>query len=116
MHNRTLTFFGLMSCVLALSGCEGAQGAPQQARVAQVSLPQVPAPGPQAVPPAGHTISRNIDSDYDADGIADHRIVISETFDASGSLVRRIEEEDFEADGIVDARTVTNFGADPVSP
>lgn len=110
MHNRTPTLFSLLSCVMALSGCEGAQGAPQQARVAGVSLPQAPAPTPQAVAPAEHTVSRNIDSDYDADGIADHRIVISETLDESGNLVRRIEDEDFEADGIVDARTVTNFG------
>jgi hypothetical protein len=109
MYNRTLTFFSLMSCALALSGCEGVQGAPQQAP-AGVSLPQVPVPEPRAVPPAERAVSRHIDSDYDADGIPDHRIVISETFDASGNLVRRIEEEDFEADGIVDARTVTNFG------
>jgi hypothetical protein len=115
MHNRTLTLFSLMSCVLALAGCEGAQGASQQAPVAGVSLPQAPAPGPQAVPPAEHKVSRNIDSDYDADGIADYRIAISETFDASGNLIRRIEDADFEADGIVDARTVTNFGANPVS-
>jgi hypothetical protein len=110
MYNRTLTFFSLMSCVLALSGCEGAQGAPQQAPVVSVSLPQVPAPEPRGVAPAERAVNRHIESDYDADGIADHRIVITETFDASGNLVRRIEEEDFEADGIVDARTVTNFG------
>ena len=115
MHNRTLTLFSLMSCVLSLSGCEGAEGAAQQAPVAGVSPPKVRVREPQTAAPAEHTVSRNIDSDYDADGIAEHRIVISETFDASGSLVRRIEEEDFEADGIVDARTVTNFGADPVS-
>ena len=60
-------------------------------------------PSPQVATPAGRTASRNIDSDHDADGIADHRIVISETFDASGNLIRRIESEDFEADGIIDA-------------
>ena len=110
MYNRTLAFFSLMPSALALSGCEGARGAPQQAPVVRVSLPEGRVPEPRAAPPAEHTVSRNIDSDYDADGIADHRIVISETFDASGNLVRRIEEEDFEADGIVDSRTVTNFG------
>lgn len=110
MHNRTLTHLVLMSCVVLTAGCEGAQGAPQQQPAGKVGLPRVAAPAPQAALPAERTVSRNIDSDYDADGIADHRIAISEIFDGSGNLVRRIEEEDFEADGIVDARTVTRFG------
>ena len=110
MHNRTLTHLVLTICVALLAGCEGAQGAAQQEPVASASRPMVLVPGPPIVAPTERTVSRNIDSDYDADGIADHRIVIRETFDGSGKLVRRIEEEDFEADGIFDARTVTDFG------
>jgi hypothetical protein len=108
MHNRALVFFSLMFCALALPGCDRAQGGPQQAAAGRGSLH--PVPEPLASAPTEHTARRSIDSDYDADGIADHRIVISETLDESGNLVRRIEDEDFEADGIVDARTVTNFG------
>ena len=57
-----------------------------------------------------HRVSRIIDQDPDGDGIANRRIVITESYDAEGLLVERIRELDREADGIIDARKVTRYG------
>ncbi len=54
-------------------------------------------------------VTRAIDQDADGDGIAERRVVITETFDDAGILLERIREQDFQADGIVDQRTVTHF-------
>jgi hypothetical protein len=64
---------------------------------------------PAAPPPGNRVVSRTIDKDFDADGIADYRLTIRETLDAAGNLVSRSREEDFEADGIVDERVTTWF-------
>ena len=48
-------------------------------------------------------------NELDADGIADYRVFMTETFDAEGKLVSVTEEQDFEADGVIDARDTTNF-------
>lgn len=47
--------------------------------------------------------------DPDGDGIANRRIVITESYDAEGLLVELIREVDREADGIIDARKVTRY-------
>jgi len=111
----------LMICLPCLSACEGARAArePLGRATAAPATPAVPthardlvaiSPPQQEPDAAGRSSSRTIDSDFDADGIADYRIIISEAFDAAGSLISRTEEEDFEADGIVDTRVTTNFG------
>ena len=102
-------------CLSLLPACEGAHGVREQlATTAASSVPvhvlePVANSLPQASAAAGRTSSQTIDSDVDADGIADHRITVIETFDAEGKLIRRTEEEDFEADGIVDSRVATYF-------
>jgi hypothetical protein len=53
--------------------------------------------------------TRTIGRDFDGDGIADSRVMITEIFDAAGTLVETIREEDFDADGIVDTRKVVTF-------
>jgi hypothetical protein len=63
----------------------------------------LPAPGGE------HRISRIIDQDPDGDGIANRRIVITESYDAAGLLIERIREVDREADGIIDSRNVTQY-------
>ena len=62
-----------------------------------------------APPPREHRESRTIERDPDGDGIANYRCIITDTYDASGRLIRRTRDEDFDADGIVDARTTTTF-------
>ncbi|HET7810124.1 MAG TPA: hypothetical protein VFL16_06075 [Steroidobacteraceae bacterium] len=47
--------------------------------------------------------------DDDADGIADYRVFVTESFDAAGNLVGVTTEQDFEADGVIDERETTNF-------
>ena len=56
-----------------------------------------------------HRVTRTIDQDPDGDGIANRRVVITETHDDAGVLLERVREVDFEADGIIDARTMTRF-------
>ncbi len=53
--------------------------------------------------------SRTIEEDPDADGIADYRVIITDTFDADGNPISTAREEDVEADGIIDARSVTHY-------
>jgi hypothetical protein len=118
----------LLLLLVLLAGCDGASGA------AQISAPRTaPAhapggigigigsgvadaraaaqmPGAPAVPvSAGHSTSRTISTDQDADGIADYRVVITETFDAEGNLVSRTREQDFDADGVIDARSTISY-------
>ena len=108
-------------CLSPLSACEGEHGTRE--RLATATMPPVPFPVqatvavslPQESAADGRSSSRTIDSDLDADGIADYRITVIETFDAEGKLIRRTEEEDFEADGIVDSRVTTSF-ADSLEP
>lgn len=99
----------------ALSSCSGAHGAPDASSLAVPAAPQprlVPAPTLPAAPsPAELRLSRTIEDDPDADGIANYRVVITDTFDAAGNIVSTLREEDFEADGIIDARHATYIDA-----
>ena len=63
----------------------------------------------QARPTLAHTTSRTFSRDYDADGIDDYRVVITETFDSEGNLVSRTKDQDFEADGIIDSHITTTL-------
>ena len=65
------------------------------------------APPPPASAPRRQT--RLTERDFDADGIADYRLVTTEVFDAKGNLLEVSQEQDFEADGIIDARETTYF-------
>ena len=65
---------------------------------------------PSAVP-GPHTASRTSSRDYDADGIDDYRVMITETFDGAGNLVSRTKDQDFDADGIVDSHVTTTFNS-----
>jgi len=94
-----------------LWGCSGAQGAQETSPPA---APIAPPAAPRALPagspaPAERRLSRTIEDDPDADGIANYRVVITEIFDPAGNLVSTWREEDFEADGIIDSRQVTSF-------
>jgi hypothetical protein len=105
-----------------LAACGRAQGsadriAPQFAAVpALPARPAAPADGtsgtagPTVIAAGLRQLRRTSSEDPDADGIADYRIIITETFDATGNLISSASEEDFEADGIIDARSVTTFG------
>ena len=93
--------------VLWCSGCGARAAEPRPGTVvteplASVVLPTMPSAGERRV-------SRTIEDDPDADGIADYRVVITDTFDADGNPISSAREEDFEADGIIDARSVTKF-------
>jgi hypothetical protein len=69
-----------------------------------------PAPVMPFMPPVGERrVSRTIEDDPDADGIADYRVIITDTFNADGDPISTAREEDFEADGIIDARSVTKY-------
>jgi hypothetical protein len=119
MTCRLTGLIGLTTLLLA--GCAGAQG--DVSTTPHPPMPRSPQPDADAgnIPVAASTSPvqapvpgvrravRVIDKDPDADGIADHRIIVTEVFDANGLLLERIREEDFEADGIVDARAVTSF-------
>jgi hypothetical protein len=76
----------------------------------RATAPEVP--GVSGLEPPTHRerrVTRTIDKDADGDGIAERRVVITETYDDAGILLERIREQDFQADGIVDQRTVTRF-------
>lgn len=100
------------------SGCNGAHGAQDSPRpLARRSSPvawqsmSVPGEAPEAAPsPYERRQVRTIEDDPDADGIANYRVIITDTFDAAGNMVSTLREEDFEADGIIDARVMTSFG------
>jgi hypothetical protein len=77
------------------------------ARVAQAADAPALISGRQPHPDRAHTASRTISRDYDADGIDDYRVVITETFDSEGNLVSRTKDQDFEADGIIDSHVTT---------
>ena len=103
---------GLMIlAALTLSACGRADGGvvwqPNKAEPAPEGTTALPEPETQA--DAGYSVTRSIDQDPDADGIADSRLIITETFDAAGNLLSSTQEEDFEADGIVDSRFTTTF-------
>ena len=100
--------------LLALAGCGGAQGntelpytAPQSSPTSS-PLPSIPSQ-PTPVVPAPTQKTRVTERDVDADGIADYRVFVTESFDAEGNLVAVTRERDFEADGVIDARETTNF-------
>ena len=101
----------LLACI-ALSSCSRAQGEAEVPRTAVPEpAPQVPPAigmsGPAASAPRRQT--RMTERDDDADGIADYRVFVTESFDAAGNLVGVTTEQDFEADGVIDERETTNF-------
>ena len=111
-----MRIFGLVVlALLALSGCSGAQGntelpytaAPQSSPFSS-PLPSIPSQLTPVVP-APTQKTRVTERDVDADGIADYRVFVTESFDAQGNLVAVTRERDFEADGVIDARETTNF-------
>ena len=104
------------------SGRERSLGLQRRARAHEtaqlsVALTAPPVPQKRAMPavldalnPLERRLSRTIEDDPDADGIADYRVIITDTFDAAGNLESTLREEDFEADGIIDSRVITSFG------
>jgi len=66
-------------------------------------------PGPRARPSVAHTASRMSSRDWDADGIDDYRVIVTETFDAAGNLLSRTKDQDFDADGIIDSHVMMTF-------
>ena len=108
----------LLIIAVGLAGCGGALGAhdiaqPTPARVPTDASQSMGGPG-AALAAAPNTTEgrrvRTIEDDPDADGIADYRVIITDSFDAAGNLVSTLREEDFEADGIIDSRVMTSFG------
>ena len=104
-------------CVLPFSGC-GVQGAEPAAGAPDRLQPRLELPAAAGVPAAMPVVhrsgdrreSRTVEDDLDADGIADYRVIITDTFDADGNLRLTTRDEDFEADGIFDARRLTKYG------
>ena len=103
---------------LGLLGCSSG-GAPVAAPVAESRPARWETPfatlaveeGPGETPPVERRVSRTIEDDPDADGIANYRVIITDTFDAEGNLLSTTRNEDFEADGIIDARSTTYLGS-----
>lgn len=110
---KLMTILAISSPFL-LAGCQGpevtANPVPKPPAVASMS-PEAGMPQrvSGAAPPGPRQVSRTIEDDPDGDGIADYRVVITDTFDARGSLVSTSRQQDFEADGIFDARNTTYF-------
>ena len=104
--------------VFMVVACHEPQAAPVRAPMdasVQRSIEHAPAVGVSAPAPMParaerHRVTRIIDKDPDGDGIANRRIVITETFDDAGVLLESVREIDREADGIIDAREVTSYG------
>lgn len=101
--------------VLPFSGC-GVQRAESaavsdriQARQEASAAPEVAMDISVAHPAGDRRESRTVEDDWDADGIADHRVIITDTFDADGNLLMSSRDEDFEADGIIDSRGMTKY-------
>ena len=92
--------------VLLLAGCGRMEPAVAPANTKPAAIIAAAAPESTRVE-AERRVTRTIDQDPDGDGIANRRIVITETYDVAGVLVERIREVDFEADGIIDARSST---------
>jgi hypothetical protein len=86
------------ACLLA--ACGTADGGVEDAR-ARVTPP---AAAPQTAAATGLRETRIVEEDSNADGIADYRCTLTETFDLLGDIETRIIEQDFDADGIVDSR------------
>jgi hypothetical protein len=93
-----------------LAGCNRA---PDPPREIQTTLP-VPPAVPQAVtvaaplpPVPGRVDKRTFETDFNGDGIADERTVISYRYDANGVEIGQLIEEDFDADGAIDSRRST---------
>jgi hypothetical protein len=67
-----------------------------------------PVPVSSAPPPApGRVETRTFETDFNGDGIADERTVISYRYDANGVEIGQLIEEDFDADGAIDSRRST---------
>jgi hypothetical protein len=105
----------ILACAI-FCGCSGAHGSAQQAAPAAkdargaVNVPTADAVPAAAFPvPAAREQTRVTERDVDADGIADYRVFVTESFDAEGNLVAVTEEQDFEADGVIDDRETTHF-------
>jgi hypothetical protein len=98
----------VLACA-ALSGCNGPQGSvePRQPNLAQPRA--LPTSAQMPIAPAPRQQTRVTERDDDADGIADYRVFVTESFDAEGNLVSVTTEQDFEADGVIDERETTNF-------
>ena len=113
---KWMTLLAILAAT-AMSGCSGAHGAhdsaqPTAPRVSPVAWQSMSVPGeaPAAAPsPYERRQVRTIEDDPDADGIANYRVIITDTFDAAGNMVSTLREEDFEADGIIDSRVMTSF-------
>jgi len=106
----------LIFTALQLAGCNAADPGidTSQSKGTMPASPKTPElirdmSGPS--PPAKHSVTRIIEQDPDADGIANSRCIVTETFDAAGNLVSRTREDDFDADGIVDSRRTTEYPA-----
>jgi hypothetical protein len=106
----------VLSCVLTLSGCgihgaEPVAGASDRLQARQDSPAVTEVAEVKPAQRAGERReSRTVEDDRDADGIADYRVIITDTFDADGNLLLTTRDEDFEADGIFDARSLTKYG------
>jgi hypothetical protein len=79
------------------------------ARAVQAADAPSVVPAREARPDLAHTAGRTFSRDYDADGINDYRVVITETFDSDGNLLSRTKDQDFEADGIIDSHVTTTL-------
>ena len=99
----------LILAAAAQTGCSGAHGSAESSPAPVEQAPTEPSAIelPARVAPRQQT--RATERDFDADGIADYRVFMTETFDAEGKLVSVTEEQDFEADGVIDARDTTTF-------
>jgi hypothetical protein len=112
MNTRPTNLLGLITLMLVACGGVRDEAAPRR-----IGKPPAPAAAraligtapPSARSNGAHQVTRTIDEDPDGDGIANRRIIVTDSFDDSGMLVQRIRERDFEADGIIDARDVTHF-------
>jgi len=111
-----IAFLGLLGCSSRGAPVSAPSAEPKPARFETplAVAASDPEREPGEVPAAGpvdRRVSRMIEDDPDADGIANYRVIITDTFDADGNLVSTTRDEDFEADGIIDARSTTYLGS-----
>jgi hypothetical protein len=68
------------------------------------------------LPSAAYSRSDAYTDDFDADGIADTRTVLTWTFDPVSNRCTQVTEIDFEADGTIDSRSsATTSRSDPAA-
>jgi len=119
MSLQSLIYAALLALLAGCTRTEANQttsGRAESSLAASKSAPEVggmmlPAEPRSPAAAAGriHSSTRSFARDYDADGIDDYRVVITETFDDAGNLLSRTKDQDFDADGIVDSHVTTTF-------